>query len=232
MKPRLTLLFIALLTSVMTRSEPTNISAQLEKILAGSGVPSLAAAAVVDGQIVSIGASGIRKHGDPTPVTLDDKYHIGSCTKSMTATLGAILIESGRLTWETTISEVFPHVALHEDYRKVTFRQLVTNTSGTPDDIEPGLWSRLFERKGTEREQRRQLVEAILTQPPAYAPGSKQVYSNAGFAIAGAMLETLMDQPYEQLLAERVLKPLGLQSAGFRAPATVGKVDQPQTGEI
>ncbi|MDF3057590.1 MAG: ampC 2 [Rariglobus sp.] len=132
MKSYLALLFLGVSSAAGLSGEtPENISANLETILTGSPVPSLAAAAVVDGKIVSVGAWGIRKTGDPTPVSLEDRYHIGSCTKSMTATLGALLIREGKLTWETTVADVFTDLAIHKDYQKVTFRQLVTHTGGT-----------------------------------------------------------------------------------------------------
>ena len=207
--------------------EPEDISPQIKTIIEGSNVPALVAAAVLDGNIVSHGAAGVRKKNDPTPVTKEDKFHIGSCTKSMTATLGAMLIEDGKLQWETTVSEVFPDLDIHEDYKDVTFEQLVTNTAGVPGDIQPDLWSSLWQRQGSESAQRMQLVEGILQAPPAYKPGSDQIYSNAGFSIAGAMLETITHKPYEALLAERLFNPLKMSSAGFRAPASKDQVDQP-----
>lgn len=207
--------------------EPEDVSSHLKTIIESSEVPALVAAAVLDGKVVSHGSAGVRKKGHPTPVTKEDKFHLGSCTKSMTATLGAMLIEDGKLQWSTKVSEVFPDLSIHEDYRNVTFEQLVTNTAGVPGDIESGLWSALWKREGNERAQRLQLVEGILREPPAYKPGSDQIYSNAGFSIAGAMLETMMDEPYEDLLAERLFVPLGMINAGFRAPASNGKVDQP-----
>lgn len=72
-----------------------------------------------------------------------------------------------------------------------------------------------------------QLVKGVLEGPPAYEPGSRNVYSNAGFSIAGAMLEELLDQSYEELMVEKLFEPLGMESAGFRAPSKNRKVDQP-----
>jgi CubicO group peptidase (beta-lactamase class C family) len=221
------LLAMVLARPLLHSKEPEDISPHLKTIIENSEVPALAAAAVLDGNIVSIGAAGVRKKGDPIPVTTEDKFHIGSCTKSMTATLGAMLIEDGKLQWNTKISEVFPDLDIHEDYKNITFDQLVTNTAGVPGDIQPDLWSALWKRQGSERAQRLQLVKGILREPPAYKPGSDQIYSNAGFAIAGAMLEEIMDSPYEELLAERLFNPLGMSSAGFRAPASNAYVDQP-----
>ena len=67
-------------------------------------LPALAVVVVKDGQICDRAAVGVRKWGDPTPVTTNDAFHIGSCTKSMTATLTAILLDEGKLRWDTTIA--------------------------------------------------------------------------------------------------------------------------------
>ena len=72
-----------------------NIDELLWGALEGTQVPSLAAAVIVDGELHAAGAAGVRKRGDATPVTVNDKYHIGSCTKAMTTTLAGILVERG-----------------------------------------------------------------------------------------------------------------------------------------
>ena len=224
---RVLLFVIACRAATLTAQEPTDISVEIEGMLKDSPVPSLAAAAVLDGKIVSQGAAGLRKHDNKTKVTVDDKYHIGSCTKSMTAVLGALLVESGKLKWETTVSEVFKDLDIDQDYENVTLRQLLTNTAGVPGDVGTKLWSTLWRGTGSLPDQRMKLVEGILERPAAYEPGTREVYSNAGFSIAGAMMETITGKSYEELLKEMLFEPLSMDSAGFRAPATNGKIDQP-----
>jgi CubicO group peptidase (beta-lactamase class C family) len=228
MKPHLALQFILLCSLETVRAQdPTDISSELAGLIKGSPAPSIAAAAILEGKLVSQGATGLRKIRDNEKVTVIDKYHIGSCTKSMTAVLAAIMVESGKVKWDTTISEIFSGLDIHKDYKMVTLRQLLSNSGGVPGDIAPKLWRDLWDAKGSPKEQRKLLLKGILEEKPAYQPGSKQVYSNAGFSIAGAMIETVAGDSYEELLARLVFKPLGMDSAGFRAPATHGKVDQP-----
>ncbi len=76
-------------------------------------------------------------------------------------------------------------------------------------------------------EQRRQLVAEILASPPVHEKGTAFLYSNAGYVVAGAALERLTGTPWEELVREQVLAPLGLRSAGFGAPGTASAVDQP-----
>ena len=204
-----------------------DLSGELNRLIKGSDVPSLSAAVIVGGELRAAGAFGIRRKGDDERVTVDDKYHLGSCTKSMTASLAAILVREGGIKWDTTVEEVFETVKIHARYKGVTLKQLLSNSGGCPGDVERELWGKLWVGRGTLPEQRMQLVEGILLNAPDYEPGSKQVYSNAGFSIAGAMMETLVGKPWEDLMREKIFDPLGMKSAGFRAPATPDKVDQP-----
>src|SRR5687767_7619178 len=70
-----------------------SIEHTLEVIRTKHGIPGIAAAAVRAGEIVDRGAVGVRKFGAPAAVSITDRWHIGSCTKSMTATLAAVLVE-------------------------------------------------------------------------------------------------------------------------------------------
>jgi CubicO group peptidase (beta-lactamase class C family) len=72
------------------------------------------------------------------------------------------------------------------------------------------------------------LVAGVLLHPPEAAPGTKFIYSNAGFSIAGAMAERVMNTPYEELMKKRLFAPLHMDTAGFGAPGTKGKIDEPR----
>jgi len=182
-----------------------------------------------DGQICDRAAAGVRKWGDPTPVTTNDVFHIGSCTKSMTATLAAMFIEQGKLRWNTTIAEVFPELKgrMNKQYETVTVEQLLHHRGGVPHEPPPAAWKRAWEEIGTPLEQRREFIEAVLSAPPAATPGTKMIYSNQGYVIIGAMLEKISGEAFESLMAEKLFKPLHMDTAGFGPPGTKGKVDQP-----
>ena len=202
---------------------------RIEAICKAHGVPALAVVVTKDGQICDRAAAGVRKWGDPTPVTTNDVFHIGSCTKSMTATLTAVLIEEGKLKWDTTIADVFPELKgrIDKQYETVTVEQLLHHRGGVPGAPPPAAWKRAWEEKGTPTQQRREFIEAVLAQPPAAAPGTRMIYSNQGYAIIGAMLEKITGQDYETLITEKLFKPLHMDTAGFGPPGTPDKVDQP-----
>jgi CubicO group peptidase (beta-lactamase class C family) len=204
----------------------------LEPIRATNGLPALAAVAVKGGQIVGLGATGFRKEGAPERVTEEDQFHIGSCTKSMTAVLAAMLVEEGRWQWTNTLAQLLPQLApeMKPAWREVTLENLLGHRGGAPANLDAdGLWGRLWKRAGTPpQEQRAYLARELLTrQEPAAKPGAKFIYSNAGYALVGHAIETTLGKPWETVLRERLFLPLGMTNAGFGPPATVGKVDQP-----
>jgi CubicO group peptidase (beta-lactamase class C family) len=207
----------------------TDTAQTLEGIRKKHELPALAVVVVKDGQICDRAAVGVRKLGDPTPVTTNDVFHIGSCTKSMTATLAAMLSEEGKLRWDSTIAEMFPELAgkIDKQYEAVTVEQLLTHRGGVPGAPPAAAWKRAWEQKGTPTQQRREFIEAVLSQPPEAKPGTKMIYSNQGYAIVGAMLEKLTGRPWETLITERLFKPLHMDSAGFGPPGTTGVVDEP-----
>ena len=195
-------------------------------------LPALAGAIVRGTDVFAAGAVGLRKTGaGDHPVTLTDKFHVGSCTKAMTATLIARLIEEGRLRWTTTLAEVFPDLAadMHADWRSVTLEQLLTNRGGAPKELDAdGLWQKLWKREGTPAQQRMTLLKAVTARPPECKPGTKFIYSNAGYAIAGCMAEKVTGETWENLMASRIFRPLGMGSAGFGAPGSAGEVSEPR----
>ncbi len=195
-------------------------------------LPALVAAVVDGSKLVALGAVGTRHVRTDEPVQPTDQFHIGSCTKSMTATLCAMLIEDGKLSWSTTIGETFPKLMdkVRKEYRDVTLEQLLCHRSGLPEDrAVNALLFKLRTLKGDIRDQRRQMVELMLQQEPTAKPGEKFQYSNGGYAIVGAMAEAVTGVSWEQLISKRLFEPLGMNSAGFGSPghAKAKPPDQP-----
>ncbi len=208
---------------------PRDVAEILLPIWEQYGVPAIGGAIVTLEGLESIGAVGMRSLEGDLDVTSEDLWHLGSCTKAITATLVARLVERGTLGWDTTVAGAFPELgeSVHEEWRQVPIRLLLQNRGGAPGDIDPKLWLELWRSAMSPREQRLALVRGILAVPPAYAPDSKNVYSNAGFALAGAMIESISGTPWEDLLRREVFDPLRMSAVGFGAPGAPGELDQP-----
>ncbi|HYC76028.1 MAG TPA: serine hydrolase domain-containing protein [Planctomycetota bacterium] len=214
-----------------SRPAPRDVSALIAPLTARHGVPGLVAATVEGPELVALGAAGVRRRGGDATVRVDDPFHLGSCTKAMTATLCGLLVEEGKLSWSTTLADVFSAPlgdALGAPWREVALTQLLTNTSGMPANLDQdGLWGALCRHRGAPLEGRRKLLTGVVKHAPVAPPGSKNLYSNAGFATAGHMAETVVGEPWEALMARRLFGPLGMTRAGFGAPTAASADDVP-----
>ncbi len=201
-----------------------SLDTMLETIRAKRKLPGLVGAIVEGDEVVAIGAAGVRNLDARQPITIDDKLHIGSCTKAMTATVLARLVERKKLAWDSTVAQIFPDLApkLDAGYQGATLEQLLQHRAGTPAN---GPWTALG--SGSTTEQRVKLIKLILGKPPESLPGTKYSYSNVGYAVAAAMGETVTGKSWEQLIQAELFDPLGMSSAGFGSPGPRGKVEQP-----
>jgi len=204
------------------------LETSLEALRRKAGFPALAVA-TFKGTAKSVKktvvAVGFRKDHDPTPVAKDDPFHFGSCGKSMTATLAALLVEEGLLKWESTLGELLPDVkGIHPEFAAVPFELLLAHSAGVVEDLmsfQGGvLWKSLWDRKLDPVRGRRMVVEGVLSVKPTSKPGTQFGYSNASYIVAGHILERLAGMPYETLLRKRLFEPLGMASCGFGAAGT------------
>lgn len=193
---------------------------------ATENAPALGVIIIRHGQVVERAVSGVRSIDNNVRVTVDDEWHVSSLTKSMTATLAAMLVEDGLITWDTTPLDVWPELdaTIHSDFRNITLRQLLSHTAGLKRD-DP--WDGADDgAPGTTVEKRRAWTARLLAESPLVPPGN-WAYSNLGYMVAGAMIETRAQTPWETLLTTRIFTPLGMIHSGFGAPGTAGQLDQP-----
>lgn len=209
-----------------------DVSELLAAICEKNKAPGLVAILIEGDTIKLHGAAGIRTRGSDAKVTINDQFHLGSCTKAMTATLCAMLVEDGTLRWDMTMGEVFPKEVAAEGvdaaWKDVTLLQLLTHHAGVPGELSAdGLWGRLWKIKEPVA-ARQALLEGVLTHAPKTTPGTGFEYSNGGYAIAGHMAEVKTGVAWEELMRQRVFGHLGIASAGFGAPGKASEVDQPR----
>lgn len=233
-------MFAALILSAVQAAAPAAMPAvapaqdpQLAAIAArlvdDGGAPGAAVMRASDGTVV-IGTAGVRAVRTEAAIAPDDLWHIGSDTKAMTATLVARLVEQGVVSWDDTIGDRLGNVVETIDpaYRDLTFRHLLSHRAGLAPN--PGLVDtmRFVMSEAPLTEQRVRYAAIMLGQPPAAEPEAEFLYSNAGYVVAGAMLEQATGTSWEALMEREVFGPLGMGSAGFGAPGSPGTLDQPR----
>ena len=200
------------------------ITGLLQPIRQQYALPGVAAAIVTGGETPRVGAVGVLKKGTDAPVRLDCRWHLGSDTKAMTSTLIARFVEQHRLNWDTTLAEVFPDLAagMHPAFRTVTVRHLLSHRAGLPPNLDSARFA-----TGDVQALRLRAVREETAKPPRSEPGSSYVYSNLGYIIAGAVVERITGQSWEQAITQEIFTPLHMDSAGFGGTGTPGQIDQP-----
>jgi CubicO group peptidase (beta-lactamase class C family) len=209
-------------------NEMRDLAPLLKPHLQRTKFPALTAAIIKGTNITAAGAVGLRKAGENEPVTLPDKFHIGSCTKSMTALLAVFLAHEGKIQLTNRVGDLLHDWKIPENVASITLQQLLQNISGIGNDPDPKALERASMNFSVPPPlQRRRFLEEVLQARLAAKPGRKFIYSNVGYALAGAMLERAVGKSWEDLMRDEILEPIELDSAGFGPPSISGAVDQP-----
>ena len=202
----------------------------VETIRDRHNLPALAAIIVAEGQIVDQAASGLRSITGGAAVTTADRWHIGSITKAMTATLAAILVEQSVISWDTTPLDIWPEYApsMHPQYQSVTVVDLLSHQAGLrlAVDTIPSISQIADNAPGSLIDKRRLWAKELLELAPVNATGNF-LYTNAGYIIVGSMLETVTSSAWETLMTDQIFGPLGMTNTGFGAPGRSGQFDEP-----
>jgi CubicO group peptidase (beta-lactamase class C family) len=194
----------------------------MEKIRKSYRLPALAFASVTaDGSILEA-ATGVREANGSQPVTTNDCFHLGSCTKPFIATLVACLVHRKTLDWSMTIPDLLPDLkdTMHPMFRSATLYNLLSHQAGFSHVYWPkgSSYRGLYDFTGDGVEQRREYSRRMLAQAPAIAPGKRSIYSNANYVIAGAACERVTSRTWENLVRDEVHSPLGMTRMGVGAP--------------
>ncbi|HZN34154.1 MAG TPA: serine hydrolase domain-containing protein, partial [Pirellulaceae bacterium] len=170
--------------------------------------------------IAQLDAVGLQSLESKQPMPRSAVFRIASMTKPITAIGIMQLQDQGLLSVEDPVEKHLPEfkgqllidsregerVTLKKPPRPITIRDLLTHTSGLPGGFPAGYSDLYFTRQHT-------LKEATLAQaqrPLEFEPGSKWAYCNAGIDTLGRIIEVKSGQKYEDYLAARVFKPLGM----------------------
>jgi D-alanyl-D-alanine carboxypeptidase len=156
---------------------------------------------------------GFQSISPEEPIELDDKFRIGSNTKTFVVTVLLQLVDEGKLNLDDPLSKFDVGVKV-PSAEKITVRELCQMRSGlfeaynTPEldklNITP-------QTKITPRE----LVGYAVKQPPLFAPGTKWNYCNTNYLLLGLIIEAIAHHPVEEEIRNRLLVPLGLHNTSF-----------------
>lgn len=192
-------------------------------------LPAIAVTVMNSQTILFQEVQGVRNIEQPDSATLDDYFHIGSCSKSVLAMIAAKLVEQKKITWQTGFFDVYPEFEAQSNpaYDLITLEDLFVGEAGikayTNAAEEP-----FPEFAASSGDQRLKFVEFLLMQPPASEKRNgkfQHLYSNAGYTLASVMLERVSGQGYKELVRSMLTADMGI-SVHFGWPNALG-VKQP-----
>jgi CubicO group peptidase (beta-lactamase class C family) len=164
---------------------------------------------VSHGEVVLRAGYGLANEADDTPITPETVFDICSMSKTFTAVAALRLSAQGRLRLDDPISRHLPGVP--QDKRAITIEQLLSHTGGLERDFpyaEPTAED--YEVVGREEALRR-----IFAMDLIGAPGEDFAYSNNGYMLAAAIVESAAGRPFQDFIASEIFTPLGLRDTGF-----------------
>ncbi len=185
---------------------------QVADYLLDAGVPGVVVARR-DGDRLTRVARGVADLRTGRAARPDDRYRIGSNTKTMTSVVVLQLVAEGRLRLDDKVVRYLPGLGLDP---RMTVRHVLQQTTGLHTDTMVFTPPRTVESVRFEYFTPRQLVRLALTNPkPRQAPGTHWEYSNTNYVIAGMLIEKVTHHLAQVELARRIFRPLGLHDTYF-----------------
>lgn len=165
--------------------------------------PGFSVAVVKDGKVVFKKGYGVRELGKTEPFESNTLAEAASTTKAMTAMCLALLVEEGRIKWTDKVADIYPEFALSDPWLtwEVTIRDLLTHNAGL--DNADFLW---YGNNISADE----MVRRLRYLKPAYSLRSSYTYQNIMYLVAGKVVEKVSGKTWEQFMADRIFKPLGM----------------------
>jgi len=186
---------------------------ELESLRAAHAVPGFALTVVSGEHGLETGAGGVADLDSGRSVTPDTMFRIGSITKTFNALAVLLLVEQGRLDLDTALREIVPDAPLENrwaDEDPVRVAHLLEHSSGLLD----------ITREEFDHNEPFPTLEAAFAwrrraRVVQWPPGLHHLYSNANAGLAGLVIERVSGQDYQRFITRRLLRPLGMRSAGF-----------------
>jgi beta-lactamase class C len=172
-------------------------------------VPGVAVVIVSGGQIKSLNGYGVRRAGTRETITPDTVFRLASLSKSFAATAASVLVNEGKISWDTTITSVLPDVAFkNKAYGKqLTLRHALGQSSGLPRHtythyIDAGM-------------SYADMVKRLRYANFVCSPGKCYNYQNVMYSLSGDMINKKAGMSFEKYVEQKIFDPLGMRSASY-----------------
>lgn len=169
-------------------------------------VPGIAVAIVKDGDVVLAKGYGVRKLGEPAPVTAQSLFRIASNTKAFTTAALAMLVDEHKIRWDDPVTQHMPGFQLYDPYvtREMTIRDLLTHRSG----LGLGAGDLMFFPPGDLG--RDEIIKRLRFIKPVTSFRSAYAYDNLLYIAAGQLIPAITGKSWDEFVRQRIFTPLGM----------------------
>ncbi|WP_407542600.1 serine hydrolase domain-containing protein (plasmid) [Deinococcus radiomollis] len=152
---------------------------------------------------------GVTRLENPLPITEDTIFQIGSTTKTITSLTCSVLVAQGKLDLDVPVRTYLPDFKLMDESvaAALTVRDVLTHQGGFQGD--------LFEETGDGDDALAKVLDILAVSPQVVPLRGHWSYNNAGFYVAGRVIEVLTGKPYETVITELIFEPLGMDHSLF-----------------
>jgi D-alanyl-D-alanine carboxypeptidase len=203
---------VTTLAAGVTQTTRLEVDQYVQGQLAEQRIPGISLVVVQDGQVIYAKGYGYASLEGALPVKPEDRFDIGSITKSFTATAVMLLVEEGKLSLDDKLGKF---MEVPSEWSAITIRHLLGHTSGLPRDIDAAFKAALDANQVNDEEA---TLARYKAYPLRWAPGTQYGYSNVGYGIVGILIHKVTGRPYFEFLTERIFTPLGMSSVRQIAP--------------
>lgn len=188
---------------------PGGFDARVDAILKQSGAPGAAIAIVENGKVVLAKGYGVRRLGSPARVDADTIFMTGSTGKAFTTAALATLVDAGKIGWDDHVVDHLPGFQMYDPWvsREMTVRDLLVHRSG----LGLGQGDMLMVPRG--KLSMSEVVLRLRYMKPATSFRSAYAYDNILYTVAGALIEAVSGEKYEDYVAAHVFRPAGMTDA-------------------
>lgn len=224
---RLNVALVDPISGVLTWDSVATIRAVLDKSIAAYEIPGILYSVKTVGKDAWTDGRGVSNKSTGTPVDPNDRFRIGSASKTFVGMAALRLINQGRLGFEHPISTYLPTKVLN-NYAKdqITIRMLLQHTSGInnyTNVIDDWFFPYIQNRKRIwTAEELVELINSRYAKPAAdggklFDPGLKWTYSNTNTVLLGMIVEKITGVEIGRYIRENFIEPLGLKDTLYPA---------------
>ena len=201
---------IALIFAAVAALNTANLQPILDEVRTEQDIPGVSVVVAQRGKILFAGASGMADLETRRAMTADTVLYAGSLSKLVTAVLTLQLVEQGKLSLDDPVDGIA--VASKQQHDVVSVRHLLTHSSGLDREGNFNYW---FNAKFPDRTA---LARYLAGTDLHSQPGTAVRYSNIGYAALGPVIEDASGQSYDDAVASRIFRPLGMNASGTLDP--------------